>query len=98
MRDAGSRNRAHIKTLRAFLERLQDQFVELENHSAGISEAIATQRDETGRVGRRAQALEESADSLVASVGSARDVSNALRQESDSMRGLIARFKTSVDV
>jgi methyl-accepting chemotaxis protein len=98
MRDAGSRNRAHIKTLRAFLERLQDQFVELENHSAGISEAIATQRDETGRVGRRAQALEESADSLVASVGSAREVSNALRQESDSMRGLIARFKTSVDV
>jgi methyl-accepting chemotaxis protein len=97
MRDAGSRNRAHIKTLRAFLERLQDQFVELENHSAGISEAIATQRDETGRVGRRAQALEESADSLVACVGSAREVSNALRQESDSMRGLIARFKTSVD-
>lgn len=97
MRDAGSQNRSHITALRAFLERLQEQFVELESHSAGINDAIATQRDETGRVGRRAQALEESADSLVASVGSAREVSNALRQESDSMRGLIARFKTSVD-
>ncbi|MET3998069.1 methyl-accepting chemotaxis protein [Marinobacterium sp. MBR-109] len=98
MRDAGSQNRSHITALRAFLERLQEQFVELESHSTGISDAIATQRNETGRVGRRAQALEESADSLVASVGSAREVSNALRQESDSMRGLIARFKTSVDV
>jgi len=97
MRDAGNQNRSQITALHAFLERLQKQFVELESHSAGISRAIATQRDETGRVGRRAKALEESADSLVARVESAREVSNALRRESDSMRGLIARFKTSAE-
>ena len=97
VREAGDRNRSHIKALRSFLEHLQHQFVELESHSVGISDAIATQRDETGRVGRRAQALEESADSLVASVSNTQGVSDALRQESDSMRTLIARFKTSVD-
>jgi methyl-accepting chemotaxis protein len=95
MRDAGHRNQEHILALRRFLEQLQQQFEELESHSAGIGSAIATQRDETGRVGRRAQALKDSADSLAASVDSARAISDALRQESDSMHTLIARFRTS---
>lgn len=98
MREAGMRNRAHIDALRSFIERLQEQFIELENHSAGICDAILTQRAETGRVGQHARVLENSADSLVASVRNTRAVSDTLRQESDSMRSLIARFRTSADL
>lgn len=98
MREAGGRNRSRIEALRSFIERLQEQFVELENHSVGIREAIMTQREETGRVGEHARRLETSADSLVSSVHHTRAVSDALRQESDSMRGLISGFRTSADL
>ncbi|SEG83821.1 methyl-accepting chemotaxis protein [Marinobacterium lutimaris] len=95
MRAAGNENRAHITTLHSFLEQLQGRFIEMERHSEGVSSAIATQRDESGRIGRRAQALRESADSLGLCVENTRSVSDALRQESGSMQTLIARFKTS---
>ena len=98
MREAGGRNRSRIEALRSFIERLQEQFVELENHSTGIREAIVTQREETCRVGEHARRLEASADSLVSSVHHTRGVSDDLRQESDSICGLIARFKTSTDL
>ncbi|MBS98830.1 MAG: chemotaxis protein [Oceanospirillaceae bacterium] len=94
MRTAGNQNRSQIIELQAFLEQLQGQFVEMERHSEGISGAIATQRDESGRIGRRAQALKESADSLALCVQNTRSVSDALRQESTSMHQLVDRFKT----
>jgi methyl-accepting chemotaxis protein len=94
MRSAGNQNRSQIIELQAFLEQLQGQFVEMERHSEGISGAIATQRDESGRIGRRAQALKESADSLALCVQNTRSVSDALRQESTSMHQLVDRFKT----
>ena len=48
-----------------------------------------------GRVGRRSQALDESARVLLDNVQTTRSVSEALRQESGSMRQLIARFRTA---
>ncbi|MBU2956015.1 methyl-accepting chemotaxis protein [Marinobacter sp. F3R08] len=97
MRDAGSSNRKHLAELKGHLESLQGQFVDLERHSSEISSAVALQRDEIGRVGRRADALDDSADVLIRSVEQTRNVSEALRQESVSMRQLIARFKTAAD-
>ena len=95
MRDAGSSNREHLAALKGHLQSLQGQFVDLENHSAEISSAVAMQRDEIGRVGRRSTALDESADFLIESVEQTRTISEALRQESVSMRQLIARFRTA---
>lgn len=97
MRTAGSSNREHLAALRSHLETLKGQFVELESHSAGISAAVARQRDEIGRVGRRSEALEESSEFLIRSVEQTRSISEALRQESVSMRQLIARFRTASD-
>lgn len=95
MREAGSSNREHLAALKGHLQSLQGQFVDLENHSAEISSAVAMQRDEIGRVGRRSTALDESADFLIESVEQTRTISEALRQESVSMRQLIARFRTA---
>ncbi|AOY90185.1 chemotaxis protein [Marinobacter salinus] len=97
MREAGNQNREHLIALKAHLESLRGQFVQLEDHSAAISAAVTTQRDEIGRVGRRSTALDESADFLIESVESTRAISEALRQESLSMRQLIARFRTAAD-
>ena len=95
MRDAGSSNREHLAALKGHLQSLQGQFVDLENHSTEISSAVAMQRDEIGRVGRRSTVLDESADFLIESVEQTRTISEALRHESASMRQLIARFRTA---
>jgi len=97
MRDAGSRNREHLVALRGHLESLGERFVHLEEHSAEITAAITTQHDEIGRVGRRSAVLDESADFLIESVENTRSISEALRQESVSMRQLIAHFRTATD-
>ena len=97
MRNAGSSNREHLAALKGHLQSLQGQFVDLENHSAEISSAVAFQRDEIGRVGRRSTALDESADFLIETVEQTRTISEALRQESVSMRQLIARFRTAAE-
>ncbi len=97
MRDAGSRNREHLVALRDHLEGLGERFIHLETHSAEITAAIATQHDEISRVGRRSAALDESADFLIESVENTRSISEALRQESQSMRQLIAHFRTAAD-
>lgn len=97
MRDAGSRNREHLVALRDHLESLGERFVHLEDHSAEITAAISTQHDEIGRVGRRSAVLDESADFLIESVENTRSISEALRQESVSMRQLIAHFRTATD-
>ncbi|WP_273205868.1 methyl-accepting chemotaxis protein [Marinobacter subterrani] len=95
MRDAGTSNQDHLGALKAHLATLKGQFVSLESHSAEISASVALQRDEIGRVGRRSGALDESADFLIRSVEHTRTISEALRQESVSMRQLIARFRTA---
>ena len=97
MREAGSQNREHLVALREHLEGLAVRFDSLEAHSEEITAAVTTQRDEIGRVGRRSAMLDESADFLIESVENTRSISEALRQESHSMRQLIAHFRTAHD-
>jgi len=94
MSDAGSQNRDNLLALKAHLEHLNRQFDELEQQSDSIRESVTRQRDEIGRVGRRSDALSVSAETLTESVQGTRVVSDALRQESASMRQLIAGFRT----
>jgi len=94
MNEAGQQNRDNLLTLKAHLEQLNRQFDELEQQSDSIRESVTLQRDEIGRVGRRAQALSDSAETLTENVQGTRLVSEALRQESVSMRELSAAFRT----
>ncbi|SFM25377.1 methyl-accepting chemotaxis protein [Marinobacter zhejiangensis] len=95
MREAGGQNRSNLTTLKLHLEGMKSQFDELEAHSDDISQAVAAQREEIGRVGRRAKALDSSAEQLIASVDSTLAVSEALRNESRTMNSLASRFTTS---
>lgn len=97
MRGAGEQNHSNLLALKAHLERLNGQFDELEQQSETIRASVTRQRDEIGRVGRRADALTRSAETLTDNVDSTRQISEALRQESGSMRKLIAAFKTRAD-
>ncbi len=95
MRDAGSQNQAQLDGLKRHLSGLKDQFEDLERHSEEIGGALAVQRDEIDRVGRRASALDTSAELLTQSVASTRAVSDGLRSESHSMTALAASFRTT---
>ena len=94
MSEAGEQNRNNLLTLKAHLEQLNGQFDELEHQSDNIRESVTLQRDEIGRVGRRASALSDSAEVLTENVHGTRLVSDALRRESVSMRDLSAAFRT----
>ncbi len=94
MRNAGEQNRSNLQALAVHLDQLNSQFDELEVHSDSIRASVSMQRDEIGRVGRRADTLAESAETLTENVKSTRLISEALRQESVSMRQLTAGFKT----
>ncbi len=95
MRDAGGMNRRNLDALKDHLERLASQFTELELRSAEIGDAVAVQREEIDRVGRRSRALDDSSGSLITSVDNTRQISEYLRQESVTMRQLISRFKAA---
>lgn len=95
MRDAGGMNQRNLDALKNHLERLGSQFTELENRSAEIGNAVAVQREEIDRVGRRSRALDDSSGSLITSVDNTRQISEYLRQESVTMRQLISRFKAA---
>lgn len=97
MRGAGEQNHSNLLALKAHLERLNGQFDDLEQQSETIRASVTRQRDEIGRVGRRADALTGSAETLTDNVDSTRQISEALRQESGSMRQLSAAFKTRAD-
>lgn len=97
MNDAGSGNRRTLGILREHLVAMNNRFADLESRSSRISESVATQRDEIGRVGRRSVALVANADTLVQTLAGNRRISEALRQESLSMRQMISRFRTSAD-
>lgn len=94
MREAGELNQTNLVALKTHLERLKNQFDELEKHSDNIRSSIALQHEEIGRVGRRAVSLSASADTLTENVDNARRVSESLRQESLSMRQLASAFRT----
>jgi methyl-accepting chemotaxis protein len=94
VRSAGEQNRDNLLTLKNHLEQLNGQFDELEQQSDSIRESVTLQRDEIGRVGRRADALSASAETLTENVQGTRMISDALRQESVSMRQLMASFRT----
>jgi len=94
MREAGELNQTNLVALKTHLERLKNQFDELEKHSDHIRSSIALQHEEIGRVGRRAVSLSASADTLTENVDNARRVSESLRQESLSMRQLASAFRT----
>lgn len=94
MREAGELNQSNLLALKTHLERLKNQFDELEQHSDHIRSSIALQHEEIGRVGRRAVSLSASADTLTENVDNARRVSESLRQESVSMRQLASGFRT----
>lgn len=94
MAEAGGLNRTNLQALRAHLERLGGQFDDLQRHSERVQDAVACQRDEIARVGRRVEALDQSAETLTGQVDATRQVGEALRLESLGMRELIARFRT----
>ncbi|MCG8519658.1 MAG: methyl-accepting chemotaxis protein [Pseudomonadales bacterium] len=95
MRDAGSRNSERLDALKLQLGGLRAQFEELARHSEEINGAIALQREEIDRVGRRARALDESAGLLADSVANTRQVSDGLREASRSMTSLASSFTTA---
>lgn len=97
MNEAGSGNRRTLETLKEHLAAMNIRFSDLELQSTNISEAVVMQRSEIGRVGRRSVALVANADALVQTLAGSRAISEALRQESLSMRQLISRFRTSAD-
>ncbi|MDP4549240.1 MULTISPECIES: methyl-accepting chemotaxis protein [unclassified Marinobacter] len=92
-REAGNSNRETLGILKNHLLELKKTFDELNHFTSDVDEAIAVQRDEIGRVGRRATALGESSESLQQHIGSTKAVSEQLREQSESLRTLIARFQ-----
>ena len=92
-REAGNSNRETLGILKNHLLELKKTFDELNHFTSDVDEAIAVQRDEIGRVGRRATALSESSESLQQHIGSTKAVSEQLREQSESLRTLIARFQ-----
>ncbi|KPQ27676.1 MAG: Methyl-accepting chemotaxis protein [Marinobacter excellens HL-55] len=94
MREAGGQNKSNLLALKDHLVQLKSQFDELEHHSENIRASVILQRSEVGRVGQRAEALSVSAETLTGNVETTRLISDALRQESASMRQLIAGFHT----
>lgn len=94
MRRAGRDNQDHLLALKAHLDTLNGQFTELEAHSRDIVSSVSTQRDEVSRVERRSGTLSQSAGALEESVHATRRISESLRQESETMKKLTARFRT----
>jgi methyl-accepting chemotaxis protein len=77
-------------------ERAAEHAIEVINRVAGAIEALHgfhVQRDETGPVGRRADALGESSQGLEEHIGHTKTVSDQLRGQSESLRALISRFQ-----
>ncbi|MBQ0745679.1 MAG: methyl-accepting chemotaxis protein [Marinobacter sp.] len=92
-RAAGDTNRETLGTLKTHLVALKQTFDNLSHFTNDVDEAINVQRDEIGRVGRRADALGESSQALEQHIGNTKTVSEQLREQSESLRALIARFQ-----
>lgn len=92
-RAAGETNRETLEILKTHLVALKQTFDDLRHFSNEVDEAIHVQRDEIGRVGRRANALGESSQGLEQHIGQTKTVSDQLRGQSESLRALISRFQ-----
>jgi methyl-accepting chemotaxis protein len=92
-RAAGGTNRETLGTLKTHLVALKQTFDDLSHFTTEVDEAIHVQRDEIGRVGRRADALGESSQGLEEHIGHTKTVSDQLRGQSESLRALISRFQ-----
>ena len=92
-RAAGGTNRETLGTLKTHLVALKQTFDDLSHFTTEVDEAIHVQRDEIGRVGRRADALGESSQGLEEHIGHTKTVSDQLRGQSESLRALIGRFQ-----
>lgn len=94
-RKAGDGNRETLGDLKSHLVALQHTFDDLKHLSDEVDESIMAQREEIGRVGRRSDALSESSNGLERNVGNTSAVGSQLREQSVSLKALIARFQTS---
>jgi methyl-accepting chemotaxis protein len=92
-RAAGDTSRETLGTLNTHLVALKHTFDDLSHFTNEVDEAIHVQRDEIGRVGRGADALGESSQGLDQHIGNTKTVSEQLREQSESLRALIARFQ-----
>lgn len=92
-RAAGDSNRETLSTLKGHLVALKGTFDDLKRFTNEVDAAILIQRDEIGRVGRRADALGESSQGLEQHVGRSTAVSVQLREQAESLRSLSARFQ-----
>jgi methyl-accepting chemotaxis protein len=92
-RAAGGTNRETLGTLKTHLVALKQTFDDLSHFTTEVDEAVHVQRDEIGRVGRRADALGESSQGLEQHIGHTKTVSDQLRGQSESLRALISRFQ-----
>jgi methyl-accepting chemotaxis protein len=92
-RAAGGTNRETLGTLKTHLVALKQTFDDLSHFTTEVDEAVQVQRDEIGRVGRRADALGESSQGLEQHIGHTKTVSDQLRGQSESLRALISRFQ-----
>ncbi|WP_165855052.1 methyl-accepting chemotaxis protein [Marinobacter sp. JSM 1782161] len=92
-RQAGDSNRETLGTLKTHLGAMKQTFDDLMHFSNDVDQAILVQRDEIGRVGRRADALGESSQGLEEHAGKTKAVSDQLREQSSSLETLIARFQ-----
>ncbi|WP_372964497.1 methyl-accepting chemotaxis protein [Marinobacter sp.] len=92
-RAAGDTNRETLETLKTHLVALKRTFDDLSHFTNEVDDAISVQRNEVGHVGKRVRALGESSQSLEQHIGNTKTVSEALREQSESLRALIARFQ-----
>ncbi|WP_228702978.1 methyl-accepting chemotaxis protein [Marinobacter gelidimuriae] len=92
-RAAGGTNWETLGTLKTHLVALKQTFDDLSHFTNEVDEAVHVQRDEIGRVGRRADALGESSQGLEQHIGHTKTVSDQLRGQSESLRALISRFQ-----
>ncbi len=95
MHAAGADNRTNLDQLKTHLNRLADQFVEMETSSHQVSRSVSLQRDELKLIKQRSAMLRESSLLLMGSVNQSREISESLRQESLSMRQLTERFRSA---
>lgn len=92
-RAAGGTNRETLEILKTHLGALKHMFDDLSHFTNEVDDAVHVQRDEIGRVGRRADALGESSQGLEQHIGHTKTVSDQLRGQSESLRALISRFQ-----
>lgn len=91
--DAGESNRQTLAQLIDHLGDLRNTFADLQQLSTEVDESIRAQREEIGRVVDRSELLSQSAEGLMQNVGETTAISQQLRDQSQSLHTLSARFR-----